>query len=159
MQRQLLRQPFQIVLAFVSSAEGEMRKTKIFSGSSHPELTALIVERSQNITEICLIFLLRLGLSPASVSFKTFANHEMMAEIGVSVRGEDVFIIQSGSDQVNDHLMELLIMINACKTASANRITAILPYFPYSKQCKKKKMRGAITAKRISCFYSSILSF
>lgn len=67
--------------------------------------------------------------------------------IGVSVRNEDVFIIQSGSPKINDSLMELLIMINACKGASAQRITAVIPYFPYSKQSKKKKHRGAIAAK------------
>lgn len=64
------------------------------------------------------------------------------------MRDEDVYIIQSGSSSVNDHLMELMIMINACKIASAARITAVVPYFPYMKQSKKKKGRGAITAKR-----------
>jgi ribose-phosphate pyrophosphokinase len=86
-------------------------------------------------------------LPAASVAVKSFANRELAVEIGVSVRNEDVFIIQSGSDHVNDHIMELLIMINACKIASAKRITAVLPYYPYSKQSKKKKSRGAITAK------------
>lgn len=69
-------------------------------------------------------------------------------DLGVSVRNEDVFIIQSGSDSVNDHLMELLVLVNACKGASARRITAVMPYFPYSKQSKKKRQRGAIAAKR-----------
>ncbi|KAJ3039582.1 Ribose-phosphate pyrophosphokinase 2 [Rhizophlyctis rosea] len=81
---------------------------------------------------------------------KRFSNAETAVEIGVSVRNEDVFIIQSGSSAVNDHLMELLIMINACKIASARRITAVLPYFPYNKQSKKKKARGAITAKLVA---------
>lgn len=84
------------------------------------------------------------------MSFRTFSNREQSIEIGVSVRNQDVFIIQSGSDSVNDHLMELLIMVNACKTASARRITAVLPYFAYSKQSKKKNMRGAITAKLVA---------
>lgn len=66
-----------------------------------------------------------------------------------SVRNQDVFIIQSGSETVNDHLMELLIMVKACKSASAQRVTAVMPYFPYSKQSKKKKIRGSITAKRM----------
>ncbi|KAJ3092031.1 Ribose-phosphate pyrophosphokinase 2 [Quaeritorhiza haematococci] len=113
-----------------------MRKVKIFTGSSHPELAALIVDR--------------LGVAAAPASLKRFSNAEMAVDIGVSVRNEDVFIIQSGSVTINDHLMELLIMVNACKIASARRITAILPYFPYNKQSKKKKARGAITAKLIA---------
>ena len=61
-------------------------------------------------------------------------------EIGVSVRGDDVFIVGCGSGEVNDNLMELLIMINACKYASAERITAIIPNFPYARQDKKDKV-------------------
>jgi len=62
-------------------------------------------------------------------------------EIGESVRGEDVYIVQSGSGEVNDNLMELLIMINACKIASASRVTAVIPCFPYARQDKKDKVR------------------
>jgi hypothetical protein len=124
-----------------------MRKTKIFTGSSHPELAALIVDR--------------LGLQTATATLKKFANQETSIEIGVSVRDEDVYIIQSGSSSVNDHLMELLIMVNACKISSAARITAVyvsflganeksMPYFAYMKQSKKKKGRGAIAAKCMS---------
>ncbi len=58
-------------------------------------------------------------------------------EIGESVRGEDVYILQSGCGEVNDNLMELLIMINACKIASAERVTAVIPCFPYARQVKK----------------------
>ncbi|TPX45386.1 ribose-phosphate diphosphokinase [Synchytrium endobioticum] len=117
--------------------KARMRKVKIFSGSSHPELAGLILER--------------LGLPPATATLKRFSNAETAVEIGVSVRNEDVYIIQSGSSQVNDDLMELLIFINACKIASARRITAVLPYFPYNKQSKKKKIaRGAITAKLVA---------
>jgi len=61
-------------------------------------------------------------------------------EIGESVRGEDVFIIQSGCGQINDNIMELLIMINACKIASAARVTAVIPVFPYARQDKKDKV-------------------
>ncbi|KAJ3217153.1 hypothetical protein HDU67_008373 [Dinochytrium kinnereticum] len=88
-----------------------MRKVKIFAGSSHPELAALILER--------------LGQPAAPAVTKKFANQETMVEIGISVRNEDVFIIQSGSSSINDHIMELLIMVNACKLASARRITAV----------------------------------
>lgn len=61
-------------------------------------------------------------------------------EIGESVRGEDVYIVQSGCGQVNDNLMELLIMIHACKIASARRVTAVIPCFPYARQDKKDKV-------------------
>ena len=62
-------------------------------------------------------------------------------EIGESVRGEDVYIVQSGSGEVNDMLMELLIMINACKIASAVRVTAVIPCYPYARQDKKDKVK------------------
>lgn len=62
-------------------------------------------------------------------------------EIGESVRGEDVYIIQSGCGEINDNLMELLIMINACKIASSSRVTAVIPCFPYARQDKKDKVR------------------
>ncbi|KAF9412626.1 hypothetical protein BGZ94_000993 [Podila epigama] len=113
-----------------------MRRTKIFLGSSHPELGQLITGR--------------LGIEPGAVKLSQFKNMETSVEIGVSVRNEDVYIIQSGSPKINDSLMELLIMINACKGASAQRITAVIPYFPYSKQSKKKKHRGAIAAKLVA---------
>lgn len=64
----------------------------------------------------------------------------LSVEIGESVRGEDVFIVQSGCKEVNDMLMELLIMINACKIASASRVTAVIPCFPYARQDKKDKV-------------------
>ncbi|KAI9317346.1 phosphoribosyltransferase-like protein [Zopfochytrium polystomum] len=113
-----------------------MRKVKIFAGSSHSELSGLILER--------------LGQSAAPAVVKRSANMETAVELGVSVRGEDVYIIQSGSSTINDHLMELLIMINACKMSDARRITAVIPYFPYMKHSKKKKARGAITAKLVA---------
>ncbi|KAF8951460.1 hypothetical protein CPC16_007245 [Podila verticillata] len=113
-----------------------MRKTKIFVGSSHPELGGLVSNR--------------LGVEPGAVKLTQFKNKETSVEIGVSVRNEDVYIIQSGSPRINDSLMELLIMINACKGSSAQRITAVIPYFPYSKQSKKKKHRGAIAAKLVA---------
>ncbi|ODV58394.1 ribose phosphate diphosphokinase subunit PRS1 [Ascoidea rubescens DSM 1968] len=110
-----------------------MRKCKIFVGNSHPELGQLICQR--------------LGTQPASCTLKKFSNGETSVQIGVSVRDEDVYIIQSGSNQINDHIMELLILINACKGGSANKITAVIPQFPYAKQSKMKKHRGAITAR------------
>lgn len=65
-------------------------------------------------------------------------------EIGESVRGEDVYIVQSGSGEINDNLMELLIMINACKIASASRVTAVIPCFPYARQDKKDKVKLSV---------------
>ena len=66
----------------------------------------------------------------------------LSVEIKESVRGEDVYIVQSGSGEVNDNLMELLIMINACKIASASRVTAVIPCYPYARQDKKDKVCG-----------------
>lgn len=66
-------------------------------------------------------------------------------EIGESVRGEDVFIVQSGCGEINDMIMELLIMINACKIASASRVCAVIPCFPYARQDKKDKVHISIS--------------
>ncbi|KAI9715554.1 MAG: hypothetical protein M1812_005858 [Candelaria pacifica] len=113
-----------------------MRRVKIFAGSSHPALAEAICER--------------LGTQPAQCELKKFANGETSVRIGTSIRDQDVFIVQSGSPKTNDSLMELLIMINACKGGSAKSITAVLPYFPYSRQSKKKSLRGAITGRMVA---------
>ncbi|AQZ13681.1 PRS1 (YKL181W) [Zygosaccharomyces parabailii] len=113
-----------------------MRKCKVFVGSSHPELGNLVCER--------------LGIQPAPCTLKKFANGETSVQIGVSVRDEDVYVIESGSPHVNDHIMELLILVSACKGGSAKKVTAVIPQFPYSKQCKMKKHRGAITARMLA---------
>ncbi|CAK9435284.1 uncharacterized protein LODBEIA_P57510 [Lodderomyces beijingensis] len=113
-----------------------MRKCKIFVGSSHPELGQLVCDR--------------LGVEPAPCTLKKFSNGETSVQIGVSVRDEDVYVIQSGSPHINDHIMELLILISACRGGSANKITAVIPQFPYSKQSKMKKHRGAITARMLA---------
>ncbi|KAF3422929.1 hypothetical protein E2986_00891 [Frieseomelitta varia] len=102
-----------------------MPNIKVFSGTSHPDLAQRIVDR--------------LGIDIGKVVTKKFSNLETCVEIGESVRGEDVYIVQSGSGEVNDNLMELLIMINACKIASASRVTAVIPCFPYARQDKKDK--------------------
>lgn len=113
-----------------------MRRSKVFIGNSHTELGELICNR--------------LGVEPAPCTLKKFSNGETSVEIGVSVRDEDVYIVQSGSPSVNDHLMELLILISGCRTGSAHKITAVIPSYPYSKQSKMKKHRGAITARMIA---------
>jgi ribose-phosphate pyrophosphokinase len=97
-----------------------VRNIVVLGGSSHPDLTE----------SICA----HLGIPPAKALLGKFAVGETRVEIKESVRGKDVFIVQSGGGKVNDHLMELLITISACKIASASRITAVLPLFPYSRQ-------------------------
>ncbi|KAF2749017.1 ribose-phosphate pyrophosphokinase 4 [Sporormia fimetaria CBS 119925] len=107
---------------------------KLLTGNSHPQLANLVANR--------------LGIELAKILSLQSSNQETSIAIGESVRDEDVFIIQSTPPgDINDALMELLIMINACKTASARRITAVIPNFPYARQDKKDKSRAPITAK------------
>ena len=89
--------------------DSTMRRVKIFSGSSHPRLVEAICER--------------LGTSPAHCEVKSFSNGETSVNIHTSVRDQDVFILQSGSSNINDSIMEMLIMISACKGGSAKSIT------------------------------------
>ncbi|XP_054277097.1 ribose-phosphate pyrophosphokinase 1-like isoform X3 [Macrosteles quadrilineatus] len=113
--------------------ESRMPNIKVFSGSSHPDLAQRVVDR--------------LGIDLGKVVTKKFSNLETCVEIGESVRGEDVYIVQSGSGEINDNLMELLIMINACKIASASRVTAVIPCFPYARQDKKDKSSNALQSR------------
>ncbi|KAI9894849.1 MAG: hypothetical protein M1814_000069 [Vezdaea aestivalis] len=113
-----------------------MRRVKVFSGSSHPYLTEAICHA--------------LGIGPAKIELRKFSNGETSVDIGCSIRDQDVYIVQSGSHSINDDIMELLIILNACKGGSANKITAVLPYFPYSRQSKRKAHRSAITARMIA---------
>jgi ribose-phosphate pyrophosphokinase len=85
-----------------------------------------------------------------SADIKTFADGESSVQFNENIRGEDVFIIQSTSTPVNDNLMELLIMIDAAKRSSANRITAVIPYFGYARQDRKSASRTPITAKLVA---------
>ncbi|XP_047683987.1 LOW QUALITY PROTEIN: ribose-phosphate pyrophosphokinase 2-like [Prionailurus viverrinus] len=105
----------------------------LLSGSSHQDL-------SQGVAG-------RLGLELGKVVTEKFSNQETSIEIGESVRGEDVSINQSGCGEVNDNLLELLIMNNACKVASPSRVTAVILCFPYAQQDKKDKSRAPISAK------------
>lgn len=113
-----------------------MRGVKVFAGRSHRELVEAICER--------------LGTNIGECDLGNFANGETSVQINTSVRNEDIFIVQSGSRYMNDSVMELLIMIAACKGGSAKSITAVMPYFPYARSSKKKSHRGAITAKMIA---------
>lgn len=111
-------------------------KIKIISGNSNIELANKIA----NIVGV--------PLSKAEVT--TFSDGEIAVNIQESVRGADVFIIQSTCEPVNNHLMEMLILIDACKRASAGRITAVMPYYGYARQDRKAKARDPITAKLVA---------
>lgn len=90
------------------------------------------------------------GVSLSKCDVRRFSDGELSVEIGENVRGNDVFVIQSTSTPVNVYLMELLIIIDALKRASAHRITAVIPYFGYARQDRKLKPRVPITAKLVS---------
>ncbi|NLN82268.1 MAG: ribose-phosphate pyrophosphokinase [Clostridiales bacterium] len=109
---------------------------KIFSANSHPLMAARISEN--------------LGLPLGRSVVKTFSDGEISVSINESVRGSDVFVVQSTCAPVNNHLMELLIMIDAFKRASAARITAVIPYFGYARQDRKAKARDPISAKLVA---------
>jgi len=109
---------------------------KIFTGNSNPDLAA----------EICKIIGTKLGESEV----KKFADGEVSVSLYETVRGSDVFLINSTCKPVNDSLMELLIMIDACRRASAGRITAVVPYFGYARQDRKAKSRDPISAKLVA---------
>ena len=112
------------------------RNIKIFTGNSHPEL-------AEEIAKI-------LGLSVGNAKVGTFSDGEISVDINETVRGTDVFIVQSTGSPVNNNLMELLIMIDAFKRASAGRITAVIPYYGYARQDRKAKSRDPITAKLVA---------
>ncbi|KAI9832452.1 MAG: hypothetical protein M1826_001776 [Phylliscum demangeonii] len=110
---------------------------KLLTGNSHPQLAKLVADR--------------LGIELTKILVIQYSNQETSVTIGESVRDEDVFVLQTTAPgEINDGLMELLIMINACKTASARRITAVIPNFPYARQDKKDKSRAPISAKLIA---------
>jgi ribose-phosphate pyrophosphokinase len=115
---------------------------KIFSGNSNLELAQKICDS------------LEIPLGRALVS--TFSDGEIRVEVGENVRGADVFVVQSGAPPVNDHLMELLVMIDALKRASARRITAVIPYYSYSRQDRKNKPRVPITARLVADLITSV---
>ena len=108
-------------------------KIKIFAGNSHPRLAKEIADQ--------------LGLPVSDSVVKQFSDGEISVSINESVRGCDVFVVQSTCSPVNDNLMELLIMIDAFKRASAGRITAVIPYFGYARQDRKAKARDPISAR------------
>jgi len=134
------------------SSTGQNCKAQIYSGSSHREFSDSIVRQLQSFgVDSESIY------STGSVKLGKFANGETQVSIGESVRGRDIFIVQSchGHDHINDQLMELIVMIHACKIASAKRVTAVIPYFPYSRQDKKDKSRAPITAKLVANMFQT----
>lgn len=109
---------------------------KIFSANSNPRVAAEIAQQ--------------LGLPLGQSEVVRFSDGEISVSIKESVRGSDVFVVQSLSTPVNDHIMELLIMIDAFKRASAGRITAVIPYLGYARQDRKAKARDPISAKLVA---------
>jgi len=109
---------------------------KVFSGRSHPALAE----------EICS----RLGVEHGHVTLYSFSDGENYVQIDENVRGADVFVIQPTCPPVNDHLMELLIMLDAFKRSSARRVTAVIPYYGYARQDRKDKPRVPITSKLVA---------
>ena len=113
-----------------------MDKLTVFAGNAHPELAK----------DICKY--LKIKLSDAFIT--RFSEGEIRVKINENVRGKDVFLIQPTCPPANDNLMELLIMIDALKRASANRITAVMPFFGYARQDRKDQPRVPITAKQVA---------
>ena len=109
---------------------------KIFAGNSNPKLAH----------DICR----KLGTQLGNAEVGTFSDGEKSVSIYETVRGSDVFVVQSTCSPVNDNLMELLIMIDAMRRASAGRVTAVIPYFGYARQDRKTKPRDPISAKLVA---------
>jgi ribose-phosphate pyrophosphokinase len=115
---------------------GPQKRLMVFSGRSHPELALRIAEH--------------LGIELGDVELNTFANGETYCRYEESIRGADVFLVQTGCNPIDRNLMELFFMIQAAKLASAKRITAVIPLFPYARQDRKAKPREPISARFIA---------
>ncbi len=109
---------------------------KLFGGTSNPILTQ----------EVCKY----LGIEPGKITAKTFSDGETQIEIHENIRGRDVFVLQSTCTPVNDNLMQLLIIMDALRRASAKRVTAVVPYYGYGRQDRKVKPRVPISAKLVA---------
>jgi ribose-phosphate pyrophosphokinase len=113
-----------------------MNDLKIFSGRANPKLARRICDY--------------LGLPLGAISIGNFPDSEISCKIEEDVRGRDVFLVQPSGPPVNENLMELLIMIDSCKRASAERVTAVIPYYGYARQDRKDEGRVPITAKLVA---------
>lgn len=109
---------------------------KVFAGRSHPELARAICRH--------------LGFKLGKSRVRRFSNENLMVQVEENVRETDVFVVQTSSTPVNEHLVELLIFIDALKGASAARVTAVLPYYPYARSDKKDRPRISITARLVA---------
>jgi ribose-phosphate pyrophosphokinase len=114
---------------------------KLFSGSAHPELAKEIAQH--------------LGLPMGQCRLRRFPDSEVSFQIDENIRGTDVFVIQPTSSPVDEHIMELLIMIDAFRRSSAARITAVIPYYGYARQDRKDKPRVPISAKLVANILSA----
>lgn len=114
----------------------DQKKVKLFTLSSNPQLAREISEAA--------------GIPLSQCEVKRFADGEVSIDIAETVRGHDVFVVQSTSNPVNDHLMEILIMIDALKRASAKTINIVMPYYGYSRQDRKASARQPISAKLVA---------
>jgi ribose-phosphate pyrophosphokinase len=115
---------------------GPQKRLMVFSGRSHPGLAHRISDQ--------------LGVELGEIELETFANDETYCRFGESIRGADVFLVQTGAPPVDRNLMELFLMVQAAKLASAKRITAVMPLFPYARQDRKAKPREPISARFIA---------
>src|SRR5229473_4139060 len=115
---------------------GPQKRLMVFSGRSHTDLAQQIAEQ--------------LGVELGEVERSTFANGETYVRYAESIRGADVFIVQTGCEPIDRNLMELLFMIQAAKLASAKRITAVIPLYPYARQDRKAKPREPISARLVA---------
>jgi ribose-phosphate pyrophosphokinase len=112
------------------------KRLMVFAGRSHPELAAKMAER--------------LGVELGEIELTTFANGETYCRYCESIRGADVFLVQTGDKPVDQNIMELLFMIQAARLASAKRITAVMPWFPYSRQDRKARPREPISSRLLA---------
>jgi ribose-phosphate pyrophosphokinase len=115
---------------------GPQKRLMVFAGRSHPAL-------AQRITE-------QLGVELGEIELHTFGNGETYVRFDESIRGADLFLVQTGCHPVDQNLMELLLMIQAAKLASAKRITAVIPWYPYARQDRKAKPREPISARLVA---------
>ncbi|MBP5243010.1 MAG: ribose-phosphate pyrophosphokinase [Clostridia bacterium] len=118
-----------------------LKEIKLFTGNANVPLAKKIAKK--------------LGVTLGDLELNTFSDGEINCNIRESVRGRDVYLIQSTSQPVNDSLMELLIMIDAMERASAGRVTAVIPYFGYARQDRKARARDPITAKLVANLLTS----
>jgi ribose-phosphate pyrophosphokinase len=115
---------------------GPQKRLMVFSGRSHPDLAQGIAEQ--------------LGVELGEIELNTFANGETYCRYGESIRGADVFVVQTGCEPVDRNIMELMLMVQGAKLASAKRITAVVPWFPYSRQDRKARPREPISGRLVA---------